>query len=165
MKTTPPHKFRNASRLVSSSDPSWTTAQSHGLIDISATATPDGKLVSSTGHEFLNLCSCSYLGLHRHPKILKAMKDVLEDGSQVHFSLSTVRIRPKVMDEAEELLGEIFGGHAILGLSASVLSASLLPPSQPASSPTVSPLQWFLINAPTSQWRTSSPSAPMRAKC
>ncbi|MCB9254027.1 MAG: aminotransferase class I/II-fold pyridoxal phosphate-dependent enzyme [Bdellovibrionaceae bacterium] len=127
VKTTPPHKFRNASRLVSSSDPSWTTAQSHGLIDISATATPDGKLVSSTGHEFLNLCSCSYLGLHRHPKILKAMKDVLEDGSQVHFSLSTVRIRPKVMDEAEELLGEIFGGHAILGLSASVLSASLLP--------------------------------------
>ncbi|MCB0405451.1 MAG: aminotransferase class I/II-fold pyridoxal phosphate-dependent enzyme [Bdellovibrionales bacterium] len=127
MKTTPPHRYRNASRLVASSDPSWTTAQAHGLIDISATATPDGRLISSTGHEFINLCSCSYLGLHRHPKILKAMRDVLSDGSQVHFSLSTVRIRPKLMDEAEALMGEIFGAHAILGLSASVLSASLLP--------------------------------------
>jgi 7-keto-8-aminopelargonate synthetase-like enzyme len=83
--------------------------------------------VTDTGHEFLNMCSCSYLGLNRDPRIVAAAERALRDEGTMSISVSRARIAPALLDTVEALLAEVFGCDTIITPSCFSASAGTLP--------------------------------------
>lgn len=119
--------YGNIQTMVEHSMPSWRVASSHGLTGIRTTGFEDGHLVTSTGHRFINMISCSYLGLNRHPLIVQGAIDGLLQEGVMSTSASRARIAPALMDETERLMSEVFGAEAIVTPSATTSSAVVLP--------------------------------------
>jgi len=91
-EATGPHRYRNSERMLAASDPAWQAAAEHGLIDMHVDTASDYELViRETGHRFVNMCSCSYLGLNSHPKILQGAVDALATTKLTSLSVSATR--------------------------------------------------------------------------
>lgn len=120
------HRFRHNDRAISIGDPSWTLAHDQGLIGL--VVKPDittGKLVNEKGHAFYNMSSCSYLGLHRHPKILEAAKAAIDE--QQYLSVAPVRIRLRLLEEVEQELSRAFRADTIYTTAATYSTLAVLP--------------------------------------
>lgn len=127
-EATGPHRYRNSERMLAVSDPVWQAAADHGLIDMHVDAASDYELViRETGHRFVNMCSCSYLGLNSHPKILQGAVDALATAKSTSLSVSATRIRPNLSAALEDELGDLWQADILLGLSCSVLTSGILP--------------------------------------
>jgi len=133
-QTSPPvqltggHRYRNGEKLVGRSDPVWQAAAEHGLLDIGVDPLPGGAyLVPETGHRFINMCSCSYLGLNDHPAIIEGAVQALRETGLTGPSVSPTRIQLNLLGRLEQELGELFGARVFSGLSCSVLTAGILP--------------------------------------
>jgi 7-keto-8-aminopelargonate synthetase-like enzyme len=86
----------------------------------------DGRTISLDGVELVNFGSCSYLGLELDPRMRQGVVDaVMRYGTQ--FSASRFYMSVSPYDELEELLGEMFGGHALVAPSTSLGHLSALP--------------------------------------
>lgn len=119
--------YGNIQAMVEQSMPSWRLAHEHGLTGIRTVGFEDGRLIASDGHRFINMISCSYLGLNRHPAVVQGAIDGLLQEDTMSTSASRARIAPALMDEAERLMAEVFGAEAILTPSATASSAVVLP--------------------------------------
>jgi 7-keto-8-aminopelargonate synthetase-like enzyme len=114
--------------MLASSDPVWQAAADHGLIGINAAPGPDNDLVvRETGHRFINMCSCSYLGLNSHPNVIQGAIDGVREAGTTALSLSPTRIRPAMAASLEEELGELWRTDILLGLSCTALTTGILP--------------------------------------
>ncbi|HEX8096314.1 aminotransferase class I/II-fold pyridoxal phosphate-dependent enzyme [Jatrophihabitans sp.] len=114
--------------MIRTSDPVWQGAADRGLIDIRADPQPGNAfIVRETGHEFLNMCSCSYLGLNFHPAIIEGAIQALREAGTTGPSISATRIRHNLLGRMEEDLSDLFGAHVLSALSCSVATAALLP--------------------------------------
>ncbi|HLP45329.1 MAG TPA: aminotransferase class I/II-fold pyridoxal phosphate-dependent enzyme, partial [Candidatus Kapabacteria bacterium] len=123
-----PHQYRNNETSIPISDKSWQQAEDSGLINLVVDFKGNETMVvEKNGHEFINLCSCSYLGLNSHPAILQGAIDAVLKEKVVHPSMSTLRIRLTLKDRVEEELSSLFNVQALQALSASVGSAGTLP--------------------------------------
>lgn len=60
------------------------------------------------GRELTNMSSYSYLGLDEHPGIIEAAAKCLDESRILNSSLSRVRVRLGVLNEAEERLSSLF---------------------------------------------------------
>ncbi|NGO72199.1 aminotransferase class I/II-fold pyridoxal phosphate-dependent enzyme [Streptomyces boncukensis] len=126
---TGPHRHRNNASMVRTADPAWHAAAKAGLIGVRVD-TPDANnrlVVRETGHEFVNMCSCGYLGLNHHPQVLQGAIDALEEAQATSLVLSTTRIRHNLLVRMEEELSELFGAHILPGASCTALTAGILP--------------------------------------
>jgi 7-keto-8-aminopelargonate synthetase-like enzyme len=114
--------------MLRTADPVWQAAADHGLAGIHVDSESNNRLiVRATGHEFINMCSCSYLGLNYHPKIIQGAIDALHDAKCTSLSLATTRIRPTLLARLEDELGELFGAPVLPGVSCSALTSGILP--------------------------------------
>lgn len=120
-------QYGNINKMITSTLGSWQEGAKHGLIHIKTTKTDTSKLKDSQGHEFINMSSCSYLGLNMHPAILKGAVDAIEREGVLNHSVSQVRIAPSLLDEAEAAMSKLFECEAMLGSSCFHVSATLLP--------------------------------------
>jgi 7-keto-8-aminopelargonate synthetase-like enzyme len=126
---TGPHKFRNNQKMVPASESAWTVAQRNNMLGIRVRA-GDGQnhfRDVDTGHEFVNLCSCSYMGLNSHPDVLQGGIDALRDEGITGLSMAEFRIRLGLMEELEHQLADLFGGPVMPAISCSALTAAILP--------------------------------------
>jgi 7-keto-8-aminopelargonate synthetase-like enzyme len=127
---TGPRAYRNGEKMLRTADPVWRAAADHGLIGIRVDTGTDANnnLVDfETGHEFTNMCSCAYLGLNHHPKILQGTIDAVAEARATWLVVSTTRIRHHLLARLEEELGELFGAHVLPGTSCSALVSGILP--------------------------------------
>ncbi|HEX6355806.1 aminotransferase class I/II-fold pyridoxal phosphate-dependent enzyme [Actinophytocola sp.] len=123
-----PRRFRNSTALVEHADPVWQRAADNGLIGIEVDHESNNRLVvPGTGHTFVNMCSCSYLGLNRHPAIIEGTVRALRDTGTIELMTSTTRIRPSLQARLETELGDLFGAHILLSTTCSTISAGILP--------------------------------------
>ncbi|HEX5745881.1 MAG TPA: aminotransferase class I/II-fold pyridoxal phosphate-dependent enzyme [Archangium sp.] len=123
-----PRQYRNNEKMIAVGDRGWLRAAEDGLIGIKVDFDSNNRLIDTAhNHEFMVLCSCSYLGLNHHPKILQGAIDALKECGTTSLSLSTVRIRPNLLVRLEEELSSLYGGPALLGASCSALSSGILP--------------------------------------
>lgn len=123
-----PRKYRNSEKLMDAADPVWQEAADHGLIGMHVDSESNNRLiVRDTGHEFINMCSCSYLGLNHHPKIVQGAIDALLEAKTTALSLANTRIRHNLLAQLEAELGELFDAHVLPGVSCSALTAGILP--------------------------------------
>jgi 7-keto-8-aminopelargonate synthetase-like enzyme len=125
---TGPHSHRNNATMIRTADPVWQAAFDAGLIGIRVDTPddPNNRLVDTdSGHEFINMCSCAYLGLNHHPDVLQGAVDALQEARATWLVVSTTRIR--LIARLEDELGELFGAHVLPGASCTALSAGILP--------------------------------------
>lgn len=120
-------KYANVEKMVNLSRQSWKEAESSGLARIRTVGARGNKLVAENGHEFINMCSCSYLGLDRHPLVIEGAVEAMRQEGALWLSVSRARIAPRLISEVEDLLSELFGGHATAAVSCSSASVGVLP--------------------------------------
>jgi 7-keto-8-aminopelargonate synthetase-like enzyme len=114
--------------MVGLGDRVWQIAAESGLIGIAVDHASNNSLrVRETGHEFMMLCSCSYLGLNRHPAVLAGAVRALQEVGTTSLSLAEVRVRLNLLARLEEELSDLWGGPVLPGVSCSAITAGILP--------------------------------------
>jgi 7-keto-8-aminopelargonate synthetase-like enzyme len=124
-----PHVHRNNQKMIPASESAWAVARDSHMLDIRVEA-PRGQnhfREVDTGHEFANLCSCSYLGLNSHPDVLQGGIDALKRAGITGLSMAEFRIRLGLMEELEQQLADLFGGPVLPAVTSSALTAAILP--------------------------------------
>ncbi|MFF4060708.1 aminotransferase class I/II-fold pyridoxal phosphate-dependent enzyme [Streptomyces sp. NPDC001668] len=124
-----PHRFRNNQRMVPASEAAWKLAGDNGMLDIRVDASNGQNRLRDvrTGHEFVNLASCSYLGLNSHSTVVEAGVTALREEAVTGLAMAEFRIRLEAARRLEEELSELFGAHVLPSISCGVLSAAVLP--------------------------------------
>lgn len=122
------HRFRNNQKAIPIGNQGWDKAQEQNMIDLKVRVGPDGRYRDQeTGHEFVNLCSCGYLGLHNHPAVIEGAIDALRSERVINTPLTRTRMRLGVLDELEAELSDLYRARAITTLSASAAISGVLP--------------------------------------
>ncbi len=121
------HKFANIPKTVKIGDPSWSQASQYGIINLKTRYIGNNRLETNSGHQFINMCSCSYLGLNIHPAILQSAIDEIKSLGFNDEPTSRLRILPIPLEEVEAQLENLFGGSIITGPSCGTVSQGILP--------------------------------------
>jgi 7-keto-8-aminopelargonate synthetase-like enzyme len=125
---TPVHRFRNNSKVIALGNPAWEEAGEHHLVDLRVRVDGNDRLVvTETGFPFVNLSSCSYLGLHDHPAILEGAIDGLRRERVIDMPISRVRMCLSLTDEVEARLSTLFRARSITSVTASAATSGVLP--------------------------------------
>jgi 7-keto-8-aminopelargonate synthetase-like enzyme len=120
-------RFRNNASAIAYGNKAWNTALANGLIDIRVDYETPNVLRRLDGHRFVNLCSCSYLGLASHPAILAGAIDALRSQGAMDLPISRIRLRLNLLEEFEERLSELMGARTLCTVTSSAATAGVLP--------------------------------------
>src|SRR5512133_1467669 len=104
----------------------WAEAARLGMAMLTVD-TPGANRWTADGREFVNMCSSAYLGLNSDPRVLEGAVDALRRAGVTGLTVSTTRMRHRLVSELEERLGDLFGGAVLTGQSCSALTAGVLP--------------------------------------
>jgi len=121
------HRYRNNASAVKYGNIAWDAALTAGLIDIRVDYGPGGRLRRLDGHEFVNLCSCSYLGLANHPALLEGAAAALRSQGAIDLPISRIRLRLNLLEEFEAQLSELMRVRTICTVTCSAATAGVLP--------------------------------------
>ncbi|RAA04559.1 7-keto-8-aminopelargonate synthetase [Ralstonia pseudosolanacearum] len=121
------NKYVNFQKQISIGNPSWEEACVEGLLNIAVDHADQARLIDTKGREFINMCSCSYLGLDTHTDIVRRAADAILMAGTLNLPTSRVRIRLSMLDECESALSDYFRCEAILTMSCGAASAGVLP--------------------------------------
>ncbi|KAE9648189.1 aminotransferase class I/II-fold pyridoxal phosphate-dependent enzyme [Pseudomonas sp. PB103] len=121
------NKYINTARSVDIGNPSWAFAQQSGLTDLSVKHTQQGRMQDQNGHAFMNMCSCSYLGLEVDPRLARRAADYVLNSGTVNLPTSRIRIRLRELDELEDALSAHFNCRAFTATSCSAGIVASLP--------------------------------------
>ena len=124
-----PHRYRNNQRMVPAAEAAWGLSADNGMLDIRVDAVNGQNRLRDvrTGHEFLNLSSCSYLGLNSHPTVVEAGIEALRTENISGLAMAEFRVRLNVMRELEEELADLFGCYVMPSISCGSISSAVLP--------------------------------------
>ncbi|NOK31678.1 aminotransferase class I/II-fold pyridoxal phosphate-dependent enzyme [Corallococcus exercitus] len=124
-----PHLHRNNQKMIPASESAWAVARDSYMLNIRVDASRGQNHMREvdTGHEFANLCSCSYMGFNSHPDVLQGGIDALKSAGITGLSMAEFRIRLGLMEELEEQLADLFGGPVLPAVTSSALTAAILP--------------------------------------
>jgi 7-keto-8-aminopelargonate synthetase-like enzyme len=115
--------------MIPASENAWRVAQDANMLGIRVEFNGSQNRLREvdTGHEFANLCSCSYLGLNSHPDVLQGGIEALQREGVTGLSMAEFRIRLGLMEELEKQLADLFGGPVLPAVTSSALTAAILP--------------------------------------
>lgn len=112
--------------MINFGNPGWDEALRHGLINLSVSVNKNGDL-SNKGHDFINMCSCSYLGLDTDSRILEGAKQGIDRAGILHLTTARVRIYIDLLEEFEVALSHHFDCHAMSFNSCAAATSAFLP--------------------------------------
>ncbi|WUI01364.1 aminotransferase class I/II-fold pyridoxal phosphate-dependent enzyme [Spirillospora sp. NBC_00431] len=122
------HEFANIKKALGASWPYWDACKEAGLTDLVLSASgSDRARVEGFDHPVTNMSSYSYLGLDQDPRIVRAAADALLREGTLNTTISRVRMRSTLLDEAEHGLGRLFGATAITTTSGAAAGWSVIP--------------------------------------
>jgi 7-keto-8-aminopelargonate synthetase-like enzyme len=121
------HRFRNNSTAIKDGNQAWNIALEAGLIDIRVDYDANGRLRRLDGHRFVNLCSCSYLGLVNHPMLLEGAVEALRSEGAIDLPITRIRIRLNLLEQFEEELTSLMGVRTVCAVTCSSATAGVLP--------------------------------------
>jgi len=120
------NQYQNLSKMMRLSDEGWRAAETRRLIDLSVTH-GEGPYMLHGDKQFINMCSCSYLGWDRHPAILEgAIKGVRTAGT-LHLTTARCRLALDLLSRFEARLTDHFGVTAIAYNACATASNACLP--------------------------------------
>ena len=121
------HLYRNGTAAVTYGNPAWQAAKDSRVIDMLVDYSTPNVLRRSDGHQFVNLCSCSYLGLHSHQDILEGAISAIRKTGALDLPISRIRLRLNLLEEFEEGLSDLFGARTICAVTSSAATSGVLP--------------------------------------
>ncbi|MEV0761687.1 aminotransferase class I/II-fold pyridoxal phosphate-dependent enzyme [Nocardia sp. NPDC050435] len=121
------HQFANIRRQLQLSNTFWDDSTAHGLVDIVAADMRDGKVHDRDGRTIVNFSSYSYLGLDSDPRIIAGAHRGLDETATINSSISRMRIRLALLEEAEQRLSQTFGAQAVTVSSCAAAAWATLP--------------------------------------
>lgn len=123
------HSFRHNAKMIAASEIGYSIAQENNMIGIRVVVHGSQNRLCDveTGREFVNLCSCSYLGLNSHPDVLQGGIDALQSQGITGLSMAEYRIRLSLMEQLEQQLRGLFDGPVLPANSCGALTAAILP--------------------------------------
>ncbi|NRA59576.1 MAG: aminotransferase class I/II-fold pyridoxal phosphate-dependent enzyme [Psychrobium sp.] len=121
------NQFINTHKIINIGDQSWQKADNNGLLNIAVQHGQAPFLQCENGHEFINMCSCSYLGLDVHPKIVQGAISAMEKHGTLLISTSRLRIHLSYIEEVESVLSDLVQAKSITTLSCGSASSGILP--------------------------------------
>ena len=126
---TGPHLYRNNQRMVPAAEAAWHLSAANGMLDIRVEAVDGQNRLRDvrTGHEFMNLSSCSYLGLNSHPAVVAGGIEALRSQDITGLAMAEFRIRLDLMRQLEDELSALFGACVQPAISCGSISAAVLP--------------------------------------
>lgn len=124
-----PHRYRNNQRMVPAAEAAWGLAAEHGMLGLRVEAVDGQNRLRDvrTGHEFMNLSSCSYLGLNSHPAVLAAGIEALRTQHVTGLAMAECRIRLDLMGRLEDELSALLRCRVLPAVSCGSISAAVLP--------------------------------------
>lgn len=120
------NKFTNFKKMIEISEPSWDVAEREGLVDL-AVEYQDAPYLTHQGTSFINMCSCSYLGLDTHPAILNGAIEGVKKVGALHLTTARTRLKVSLLDELEARLSSHYQGHAASYITCSAATSAFLP--------------------------------------
>ncbi|WP_280218737.1 aminotransferase class I/II-fold pyridoxal phosphate-dependent enzyme [Nocardia neocaledoniensis] len=121
------HHFANIRRQLHTSNTFWDDSTAHGLVDIVATDMREGTVHDRDGRAIVNFSSYSYLGLDSDPRIVAGAHRGLDETATLNSSISRMRIRLSLLEEAEQRLTRTFGASAVTVSSCAAAAWATLP--------------------------------------
>lgn len=122
------HRFRNNQKAIPIGNQGWDKAHEQHLIDLKVKVSPNGSYRErETGHEFVNLCACGYLGLQNHPAVIDGAIDALRSERVINTPISRTRMHLAILADLEAELSDLYRARAMTALSASATIAGVLP--------------------------------------
>lgn len=99
-----------------------------GINDLTISYRTEGRgIVCSTGTEYIDFMSCSYLGLEQHPALVNAVKESV-DKFGVQYAAARTRAKCDIFDELEIKLNTIFlASHTVIFNSVGAAHLAVLP--------------------------------------
>lgn len=119
-------QFLNYRSMIQKAQPSWQYAKEAGLIDL-AVSYGEEPYHLFNDHKFINMCSCSYLGLDTHPDILEGAIAGVKQAKSLHLTTARVRIYTTLLQEVEQALSDHYRAHAMSYISCAAASSAYLP--------------------------------------
>ena len=121
------HRFRNNQTAIPRGNLGWEGADENHLLGIRVRVVEDDRLEDASGHRFVNLCSCNYLGLNYHPAVMQGAIDAIHREGVFAIAISRVRLQLALLDECEAALGEVFRARTLATLSCTAATTGALP--------------------------------------
>jgi 7-keto-8-aminopelargonate synthetase-like enzyme len=121
------HRFRNNQTAIPRGNVGWQGAAEHHLLGIRVRVVGDDRFEDRAGHRFINMCSCSYLGLNHHPEVVAGAIDAIRREGVYATPVMRVRIQLAILDEFEAAMAQLYRARCISTLSCSVASMGVLP--------------------------------------
>ena len=124
-----PHRYRNNQHMVPAAEAAWRLSADNGMLDIRVEAASGQNRLRDvrTGHEFMNLSSCSYLGLNSHPAVVAAGIEALREQNITGLAMAEFRIRLDAMRRLEDELSALLRCRVLPAVSCGSISAAVLP--------------------------------------
>ena len=113
---------------INSSRPHQEKIWSREINDLTIVSRTNGRgIICSNGNEYTDYMSCSYLGLERHPSLIRAIKESV-DKFGVQYAAARTRAKCDIFDELEEKLNCIFSNsHTVIFNSVGAAHLAVLP--------------------------------------
>jgi len=121
------NKYLNIAKATQIGNASWSLASQYGLTDLGVEHIGNSYLRDQHQNEFMNMCSCSYLGLEIHPLLVQRAAEYIIKAGTVNLPTSRIRIRLRMLDEVEDALSDYFDCQALTALSCSAATVAVLP--------------------------------------
>lgn len=106
------------------------THVSHGIdsnvLQLSANKVISGRKLLIRNKEVIHFGNCNYLGLERHPKVLQASIEAIQQEG-IRLTMSRTYVSSGYYVELEELLSKMYGGHVVVAPSSTMLHLSAIP--------------------------------------
>lgn len=129
MDNVPIHRFRNNAKAIPLGEKAWQGVYDQLALDLSVAHLGNDRYLETgrLGRELVNCCSCSYLGLHYHPKVLEGAHEALRREQIVSMSISRTRMRSRLHTELEQVLSDLFKARCIATVTAAAATTGVLP--------------------------------------
>jgi 8-amino-7-oxononanoate synthase len=125
-------RFRNTAHMVARSRPYFDAAYDAGVMGVYAEAAAGRRLVwypqrEPPGREIVDFVRTSYLGLDRHPKVVRGAIEAIETYGTVHWASGRTRLNYELMGQLEERLSRLLRAHVITSSTVSMANQGALP--------------------------------------
>ncbi|MCC8058612.1 aminotransferase class I/II-fold pyridoxal phosphate-dependent enzyme [Cloacibacillus sp.] len=121
------HNFANIPKMVQLADESFEKIKRSGLSGVTGKDIGREMMRMKNGHVFMNMSSCSYLGLNDFPTVKQGLLDGLEEAGGIQIAAAPLRVRLAIVDEVNEEFGNFMGCNAFMTWTCSLASFGILP--------------------------------------
>lgn len=117
----------NLYKVIEESNSTWDLAKVSNLAELEVNYSKNPPFMEHLDHKFVNMASCSYLGLDTHSHILEGAANAIFDAGSLHLTTPRYKMYSSLLGEIEDLLSEHFQSIVMAFNSCAAATSAFLP--------------------------------------